>query len=125
MRRLIRAHIKETITEEWPKLAHQSATLSFTPPFLAQALQLTLSLTPDNDGQRVAQREIAAAIGNAFDARLQRIIISRSQVNAVKWACLILQAICALTAIAMVHSDDRLSGAITMTIFATGIGAGR
>jgi hypothetical protein len=123
LRRLIRAHIKETIIEEWPKLAHQSATLSFTPPFLAQALQLTLSLTPDNDGQRVAQREIAAAIGNAFDARLQRIIISRSQVNAVKWACLILQAICALTAIAMVHSDDRLSGAITMTIFATGIGA--
>ena len=117
LRRLIRAHIKETIVEEWPKLAHQSATLSFTPPFLAQALQLTLSLTPDNDGQRVAQREIAAAIGNAFDARLQRIIISRSQVNAVKWACLILQAI------AMVHSDDRLSAAITMTIFATGIGA--
>src|SRR5437762_11840601 len=68
LRRLIRAHIKETIIEEWPKLAHQSATLSFTPPFLAQALQLTLSLTPDNDGQRVAQREIAAAIGNAFDA---------------------------------------------------------
>ena len=55
--------------------------------------------------------------------RSQRIIISRSQVNAVKWACLILQAICALTAIAMVHSDDRLSAAITMTIFATGIGA--
>ena len=51
LRRLIRAHIKETIVEEWPKLAHQSATLSFTPPFLAQALQLTLSLTPDNDGQ--------------------------------------------------------------------------
>ena len=123
LRRLIRAHIKETITEEWPKLAHQSATLSFAPPFLAQALQLTLGLTPDNDGQRVAQREIAVAIGNAFDARLQRIIISRSQVNAVKWACLILQAICALTAIAMVHSDDRLSAAITMTIFATGIGA--
>jgi hypothetical protein len=123
LRRLIRAHIKETITEEWPKLAHQSATLSFTPPFLAQALQLTLGLTPENDGQRVAQHEIATAIGNAFDARLQRIIISRSQVNAVKWACLILQATCALTAIAMVHSDDRLSAAITMTIFATGIGA--
>src|SRR5216110_3756720 len=51
LRRLIRAHIKETIIEEWPKLAHQSATLSFTPPFLAQALQLTLSLTPDNDSQ--------------------------------------------------------------------------
>jgi hypothetical protein len=59
----------------------------------------------------------------ACGARLQRIIISRSQVNPVKWACVIVQAICALVAIAMVHSDDRLAAAITMAIFATGIGA--
>jgi hypothetical protein len=123
LRRLIRQHIRETVDEEWPMMVHQSATLRFTPHFLPDALQLTLGLTPDSDGQRVAQREITAAIGNALDARLQRIIISRSQVNPVKWACLILQAICALVAIAMVHSDDCLAAALMMTIFAAGIGA--
>ena len=123
LRRLIRQHIRETVDEEWPMMVHQSATLRFTPHFLPDALQLTLGRTPDSDGQRVAQREITAAIGNALDARLQRIIISRSQVNPVKWACLILQAICALVAIAMVHSDDRLAAALMMTIFAAGIGA--
>jgi hypothetical protein len=123
LRRLIRQHIRETVDEEWPMMVHQSATLRFTPHFLPDALQLTLGLTPDSDGQRVAQREITAAIGNALDARLQRIIISRSQVNPVKWACLILQAVCALVAIAMVHSDDRLAAALMMTIFAAGIGA--
>jgi hypothetical protein len=123
LRRLIRQHIRETVDEEWPMMVHQSATLRFTPHFLPDALQLTLGLTPDSDGQRVAQREITAAIGNALDARLQRIIISRSQVNPVKWACLILQAVCALVAIAMVHSDDCLAAALMMTIFAAGIGA--
>ena len=34
-----------------------------------------------------------------------------------------MQAICALLAIAMVHSDNRLASAITMGIFATGVAA--
>jgi hypothetical protein len=34
-----------------------------------------------------------------------------------------LQAACALIAIAMVHSDNRLASAITMGIFATGVAA--
>src|SRR5437764_31648 len=56
LRHLIRQHIRETVDEEWPLMVHQSATLKFTPHFLPDALQLTLGLTPDSDGQRVAQR---------------------------------------------------------------------
>ena len=36
---------------------------------------------------------------------------------------LCLQAICALIAIAMVHSDDRLASAVTLGLFAVGEGA--
>jgi hypothetical protein len=57
------------------------------------------------------------------DARRQRIIISQSQVNLVKWLCLLVQAACALLAIALVHSDNRLASTITMGIFATGVAA--
>jgi uncharacterized MnhB-related membrane protein len=41
----------------------------------------------------------------------------------VKWLCLVVQAICALVAIAMVHSDNRLASAITMTLFGVGVAA--
>jgi hypothetical protein len=41
----------------------------------------------------------------------------------VKWLCLILQAGCALVAIAMVHSANRLASTITLAIFATGVAA--
>ena len=71
----------------------------------------------------MAQREITAALESALEARRQRILVSRSEVNLVKWACLILQAICALLAIAIVHSDNRLASRIAIGIFATGVAA--
>jgi positive regulator of sigma E activity len=39
----------------------------------------------------------------------------------VKWAAILLQALCTLIAIAMVHSDNRLTCAIALAMFATGI----
>ena len=68
-------------------------------------------------------QQAIGAIENALDARRQRIIISRSQVNVVKWSTLYLQAVSALLAIAMVHSDNRLASVIAMGIFATGVAA--
>jgi hypothetical protein len=123
LRALIRRYIEEAANQEWPMMARRSATLRAIPGALAEALQLTLALTTSTGGQQIAQREIAAAIENALDARRQRIIVSRSQVNVVKWSTLYLQAVCALLAIAMVHSDNRLASVIAMGIFATGVAA--
>jgi len=78
---------------------------------------------PSSEGQKTAQREIATSVETALDARRHRIIISQSQVNLLKWACLFIQAVCALVAIAMVHSDNRLAAIIAMGIFATGVAA--
>lgn len=123
MRAIIRSYIEEATTHEWPMMAQHTATLGVTPRSLAEALQLTLALTPSTEGQKTAQREIVKALENAFDARRQRIIVSQTQVNLVKWSCLFVQAVCALLAIAMVHSDNRLASTITMAIFATGVAA--
>jgi hypothetical protein len=100
-----------------------AAFLRFTPRPLAEVLELTLALTPGSQGQQIAQREIATAVENALDARRQRIIISRSHVNWVKWSCLFVQAVCALFAVALVHSGDRLASTITMGMFASGVAA--
>ena len=123
MRAIIRGYIEEATTHEWPMMAQHTVTLRVTPRSLAEALQLTLALTPSSEGQKTAQREIVNALENAFDARRQRIIVSQTQVNLVKWSCLFVQAVCALLAIAMVHSDNRLASTITMAIFATGVAA--
>jgi Protein of unknown function (DUF4239) len=120
---LIRRYIEDTTNKEWPLMVRHDATLSISPAPLTEALRQTLALSPNNPGQQIAQREIATSLENAFEARRQRILVSRSHVNLTKWACLLLQAACALIAIAVVHSDNRLASTISMGAFATGIAA--
>jgi K+-sensing histidine kinase KdpD len=121
IRSLVRRHIDEAVSAEWPAMAKGAASLKVAPPALAELLRLALSLTPQSQGQIVAQREIVAALENAMEARRERINLSQSTVNWVKWTCMFGQAVCALVAIAMVQSDNRATAAIAMGIFATGV----
>jgi hypothetical protein len=82
-------------------------------------------VTPEEKAGIAAQREIVTELENATDARRQRIILSRSSVNWVKWTCLFAQAGFTLIAIAIVHSDNRAGAAIAMRIFATGVAVQR
>ena len=121
LRTLIRNYVDEVVAREWPLMAHRELTLRTAPQHLFEALQLTLALSPNNPGQQEAQHEIVASLESALDARRQRIIISRAEVNPLKWLCLMIQAVTALFVIAFVHSDNRLAAIITIAIFATGV----
>ena len=123
LRGLIRRYIADAATQEWAMMANRTANLRAIPGVVAEALQATLALMPSSEGQKTAQREMTTALETALDARRQRIIISQSQVNLLKWLCLFLQAVCALVAIALVHSDNRLASIIALGIFATGVAA--
>ena len=103
-------------------MARQRATLStLRATALIELLQATLTLKPTDYIQRLAQSEMVKALHSALDARRQRIVVSQSAVGKVKWAGILLQGLCTLVAIAMVHSDNRLTCAIALTLFATGI----
>jgi Protein of unknown function (DUF4239) len=123
LRNLIRHYIEETTSQEWPRMAMGAATLGTTPPTLDEALRTTLSVMPATPGQEIAQREIARSIEDGLEARRQRVLVSQAEVNFTKWACLVLQAVCALLAIAVVHNDNRLASAIALGTFATGVAA--
>src|SRR5262249_38995791 len=114
---MIHDHVEEAAAGEWPSMAHQTATLSIIPRYLADALDLTLALTPTTEGQRIAQREITIALESALDARRQRILLSRSKVGPVKWICLFVEAVCVLLLIALVHSDNHLASIIMLGVF--------
>ena len=122
MRHLIRDYIQEAVTQEWPAMARHGVTLSIAPPKLAEALRLSLSLDPRTEGQVIAQREMVTALESALDARRQRIILSRSSINWVKWIVLLAQAGLTLVTIAMIHSDNRIANLIILAIFASGVG---
>src|SRR5262245_11910956 len=111
LRAYVRQHIQEAATREWPAMARGRAGLTITPHPLAEALQLTLGLTPRSEGEVLAQREIVTALQAALDARRQRLLVSGAAINWIKWSSLLLQAVCTLIAIAMVHCDNRATAA--------------
>jgi hypothetical protein len=123
LRELIRQHIQTAAADEWPAMASHGATLSLVPGALAQALSVVLGLEPHTPGQNIAQRELVTAIQTALDARRQRIVLSESSVNCVKWGALLVQVGLILLTIAMVHCDNPAANRIILGIFATGAAA--
>jgi Protein of unknown function (DUF4239) len=120
-RSLVRRHITEAVTTEWPAMERQDETLTVIPAALAGALELALRLTPRNEGQRVVQRELVSELEDALDARRQRVIVSESSVNWVKWAGVIVLAMLTLLAIGFVHVENRATTAIAMGVFASAV----
>jgi len=121
MRRLVRSQIETAVNDEWPAMQKQRAKLTSIPTALADALRLAVRFDPQSDGQAVIQRELVASIQDALDARRQRIIVSESGINAVKWAALVALASLTLAAIAVVHSGNRTSARIAMGVFAAAV----
>jgi hypothetical protein len=120
---LVRSHIEEAATNEWPMMAHQTSTLRVMPHHLAEALELTLALKPGTRGQEIAQRELTAALESALAARRERILISRSSVSGLKWAGLFIQAVCLLITIVLAHGENRGGAIIAAGVFATAAAA--
>ena len=118
---LINRHVEESVNKEWPEMAHRRTTISTLPTALIEELHDTLVLKPADDSQRIAQVEMVKALHTALDARRQRIVISEASVGTVKWVGILLQGLCLLVAVAVVYSDNRLTCAITLSLFATGI----
>src|SRR5215470_3596330 len=67
LRNLIRSYVADAAAQEWPMMANPTATLQVVPYSLAEALQLTLTLTPGSQGQQTAQREITTSLENSLD----------------------------------------------------------
>jgi GNAT superfamily N-acetyltransferase len=59
----------------------------------------SLALTPSSQGQGIAPREMAVSL--------------------MKWACVTIEAICALIAIALSHGDKRAVALVAVALFAT------
>jgi hypothetical protein len=121
LRSMVRDYIQYTATTEWPLVAEGVVTLNISPPTLNNALKFTLSLPVVTPGQQTAQREVAASLLHALEVRRERILISRSEVNGVKWLCLAFLAVCLLFAIAFVHCDNRLTSAVAIGLFSAAL----
>ena len=123
MRALVRSQIETAVNDEWPAMEKRRADLTAIPTALAQALHLAFGFHPQGEGQVMAQRELVTAVRDALAARRQRIVVSESSVNTVKWLGALALAALTLLAIALVHSENRVTARIAMGLFAVAVAA--
>ena len=121
IRTLVRRQIDQETAAEWPAMAHDRATLTAIPAAMGEALMVAAALEPSRPGQVAIQRELVAALTNALEARRLRILISHAKVNGLKWTGIILQALCTLAAIALVHADNRPAAVAGLGLFGTAV----
>ena len=121
--RQIAVVVAAAVDEEWPAMSRQRATLAMITPAETEAIELALAVLPRDEAQTIAQRELVTALRNALDARRERIIISKSRINWVKWTVVLLLAGLIIVTIAFVHSDNKTTAAMTMTLFSIGAAA--
>ena len=123
IRAFVRRHIEKAVNEEWPAMAKRRANLSLISAGYTEGLQLALSIVPQSEAQVIAQRELVSSLESAFEARRQRIIISESTINWVKWTVIGLLAALLMLTIGIVHSDNRGTAALGMSIFSVALAA--
>jgi uncharacterized membrane protein (DUF485 family) len=121
MRALVRRQIDDAVNEEWPAMEEQRATLSAVPTPLAGALNLAVQFGPQSEPETVTQRELVASLQDALAARRERIVLSESGINTVKWLGLLSLAALALASIGLVHSGNRVTAGIAMGVFALAV----
>jgi hypothetical protein len=123
LRSLVRAYVDEAVQREWPAMAHRAAALDTVTAAEDEAFQIVTSVHPENEAQTMARHEIVAALRKALDARQERIVISRSTINAVKWTVVGALAFLLLLSIAIVHADDATASLAVLTILTLAVTA--
>ena len=83
---LINRHIEVAVSQEWPEMAHQQATLSPLPTALIEALHDALTLKPADDSQRTAQPEMIKALHTALDASTDSAMPVAKSINVIAHA---------------------------------------
>jgi len=124
LRNAISAHVKAVEEEEWPAMARQQqANLARSPGTLTEAIVMLLEFTATRTGEQVAQERAVAALGQALEARRNRIMLSGVLIDWLQWWVVVLLVVLVLVMIAMSHIDNRGVYALSLFFVATALAA--
>jgi hypothetical protein len=121
---LIGTYIEQAARNEWPAMASNRVPLLThhlcgCSEELLEALQYMRDQKFQDDGQRVAQRDIVNALQVVRVARRELILISEDDTGNLRFHGLVIIGLCLLTLIALVHHENRRACALALTLFAT------
>jgi hypothetical protein len=121
VRDAVKQHIAFIEQKDWPAMASFQASLHSEPVALKAAFKALLSFGAAEPSQELARQQGVAAIERAFEARENRIRLSKAQIAPIQWTAIVVLAILILATTAMIHIGRPAAMAVTLIIFSTGV----
>jgi hypothetical protein len=117
----IKAHLEFIVSNEWPAMAEEHATLRSSAVPLEAALNALLSVSPSETNQQLAQSRAVIAIEDAFKYRRYRVWLSQAEIEPIQWIVIVLLSALIMVTIATIHIDNKWAMAASLFSFSTAI----
>ena len=117
----VKEHIVFIQEQDWPAMASFSANLRSEPVGLITGLTVLLSFRPMERNHELAQQRAVRAIERAFEARENRIRLSKAQIAPIQWIVIVVLSLLILVTTALVHIGRPAAMAVTLFIFSTAV----
>jgi hypothetical protein len=117
----VKEHVEFVVQHDWPEMAVMNADPREEPVGLRRMVTALLSFTPAQADQQLAQKSALAAIEQAFQARRNRIRLSRTEISPIQWNVIFVLFTLIMLTTAMIHIGKPAAMAAALIIFSTAI----
>ncbi len=112
----VAAYIDHATTIEWPKLALRQ-TASLVDDDIERLMGLAMSRTVGDALDRDARTYLISQIEQVKVAHAQRVILSKTHINALKWLSMAVLGLITMISIVMVHVDQAKAELLAVALF--------
>jgi hypothetical protein len=121
VRSAVKEHVEFVVQHDWPEMAVMNADPREEPVGLRMMVTALLSFTPAQADQQLAQKCALAAIEQAFQARRNRIRLSRTEISPIQRDVILVLFTLIMLTTAMVHIGKPTAMAAALIIFSPAI----
>jgi hypothetical protein len=117
----IKEHLKFIVSEEWPAMSEERATLGLNPAPLEDAMITLLSFSPSRTNEQLGQSRALISAEDALKYRRYRVWLSQAKIEPIQWIVICVVAALIMVTIAAIHVEKKWAMATSLFAFSSAI----
>jgi len=117
----VKDHLKFIVSDEWPAMSEERATLGSNPAPLENAMSALLSFAPSQTNEQLGQSRALISAEEALKYRRYRIWLSQAKIEPIQWIVICLVAALIMVTIASIHVEKKWAMATSLFAFSSAI----
>jgi hypothetical protein len=116
---LARDYVDNAVQKEWPAMQEVRSYKGLSDTADKLYLPYILSLKPSNENEASAKQQLLASFKALHEAKDERLLLSGTSVNPLKWSVVIALAFILLIVTSLVHRNNPKSALLALLIYST------